>query len=719
MALNPAVKQGSLNDPTQRANELNDPQFKNEQGYFPYDLTHQTFLTPNFGNITPTLHLDTVPGDRTVVHDNTKLVLNRINGNFLSNMNQYIDSFYVPMRSVFPMNYEKLITNPTKGDDLPNSALPQFPLGAFVMNYLKDYQSGIRFIDVSDDLDEEYYIYDILDAFNNGMAGDLPNQVVGYYLSRLTLLATVFSRGQLLDYLDLGLDLVENDDVYISKFQDTIDRYFQALYACRDEYLINGNLGSDTIEVSSDYYSAGGGKQYKATTLSEWRQAISDILERGEIIYLPVDFGRETEETEDLLTATKDLITMFETVFGAGEIAEDAEFIKDIDDEGNPFRNGQFINIGKVLAYQQIVAHYFTNDSIDNIFNSDLYMQLLRSVMYPSVDGLTKEPTFDYNGVPTEYDYISVGGTYYSLISPLIEGHINRQYIWMTLMMLLRRSLRYGDYFSTARPNLLATGQLGVNVQSGQVSPIDITKNLLMQRYLNACNYEGSGFLQQMSGNFGVTPSDTGTFPRFISHRKIEIQNNITNNTADNQGAQTTNLVAFSDENAFDIFIDDFGYILSVTTFDTLPVYTTGIDNSFHFSDRFDLFNPMLQGIGDQPIRSSELLGNPNLYDDSFGYTMRNSEYKYKLSKAHGAFVNNDLAGFMFKYPISMMNNEVGNTWTLKINPEYIRDKSQYLDNVIPENTGCSPAQYFQFIISCTNEVKSARKIQATPPVLF
>ena len=238
--------------------------------------------------------------------------------------------------------------------------------------------------------------------------------------------------------------------------------------------------------------------------------------------------------------------------------------------------DGGHINIGKVLAYQQIIAQYYTNDRIDNIFSSELFMQLLRGVMFPaSSDGrFTREPVFDYNGVATEYDYISAGGFWASLISNEIYGKANRQFIWMTLMMLLRRSLRYGDYFSTARIDMLAVSdQLNISTTFCMVSPIDITKGLLMQRYLNSCNYVGQGFLQFFSSEFGVKPSDTGVIPRFISHRKVVLNNQIANNTADEQGKQTTNLVGYTDSSAFDVFIDDFGYLFTLQSYDLLPIY--------------------------------------------------------------------------------------------------------------------------------------------------
>lgn len=432
MPLNPAVKPEALNSPVERANRLNDPQFENQQGYFPYDLTHQEFITPLFGQITPTMHLDTVPGDRTVVHDNSKVILNQINGNFLSNLNQYVDSFYVPLRSVFPMNYEKLIPNPVKGDDLPNSALPQVPFAAFIIDYLH----STREIDLGDGtFTNSFEIFNDLRAANNWP--DATSEMIGFAVGRLALLATVLSRGQLLDYLGISYDTIANEQA-ISDLQYQIDEFFDYLYALRDEYLYDEYMSGVELDLRSNVIDLryGDSKSYRADTLSLWRSALSNLFEGGYFPLFKMSFGGQ------LSTAKEKFITSFHTlyrtivsIFGEFALEDKESYLQDIDFQSNPFGNGGYINIGKILAYQQIVAHYYTNDSVDNIFSSDLYMQLLRSVMYPgdnganSSYGLSFEPVFDYNGVSTEYDYISCGGFFTSLISDVIEGTTNRQFV--------------------------------------------------------------------------------------------------------------------------------------------------------------------------------------------------------------------------------------------------------------------------------------------------
>lgn len=717
MAFNPAKQGEALNSPVERASKLNDPQFENQQGYFPYDLTHAELITPRYGEITPSMHLDTVPGDRTVVHDNTKLILNQINGNLLSTVNQYVDSFYVPLRSVYPMNYEKLIPNPVKGEDLPNSALPQVPLYHYFYSLVLGSNDPGGLL-----LSGDEYSPQVLDYYYDLFAdnADMTSSEFSYYVARVTLLATILSRGQLLDYLGLQFDDSVLNATQSSKLQAAIDRYFSELW----NLVYSKNIGaiwSYPVSLSSDVIDGTvTAKGHDVSTLSMFRNALSDIFEAGRF---PVILENEAtvEYPESFSDALIEFVDMVAVLFGAFVVdGTSLSHLDDIDAKEDPFRIGT-LNIGKILAYQQVVAHYYTNDRVDNVYSSDLFMQNLRSVMFPSIFGrTTTEPTFEMNGVSYEYDYISYGGFFASLISDLLQdGKLNRQWLFGTLMFLLRRSLRYGDMLTTSRINMLAidNGQLGINVDGGQVSPIDVTRNLLIQRYLNAVNYVGQGFLQYMSSIYGIKPSDTGTIPRFISHRKIVLQNQITNNTADNQGAQTTNLVGYSDTLGFDVFIDDFGYLISLTSFDVLPIYKSGIESTYHLDDRYSYFNPMMQGIGDQPVRSSELLGFPNLRDDVFGYQMRDYTYKWKLSKAHGAFCNS-LPGFLISHPINAFN-DTSDEYDININPDYIREKPAVLDSVVPQMTGISPAEYYHFIVACTNQVHCARKIQATPGVLF
>lgn len=701
---NPSKPDPKLNNPTQRANELNDPQFEEQQGYFPYDLTHNEFLTTRFGEVTPTCNMHTIPGDRVVFRGNEKTVLTQINGNFLGTVNEYSDCFFVPLRSLYPNNYEKLIPNPTKGDDLPISALPKFPLAAFVNSYLNsttsvriETSSGVATMSL-----QELMHYTVPND-------NISNFAFNVACTRWFALITMFSRGQLLDYL--GYSLPES-------FQFAVDNIYQQAWIANYDVQntfdvslfyppIDNTLSDELVEIAAIR---------PINTLSEFRDMFSYAFEHGYIIdFVSIFDGSSFWSAFDSFKDSLEDIFEIYLSLSSYSTSSYQELITSYDTEAYKVTaNYEYINLFTILAYQQVIAQYYSNNSVDNIFNADLYMQNLRAVMFPSSDGMSSaEPVFTYNGVETRYDLMSLGSALYSLVaSDARDGLLTRQYLFITLVFLLRNSLRYGDYFATARPNMLAVGDLTINVEDGAVSPIDITQNLLKQRYLNAANYIGSGFLPYMASIHGVTPSDTGTYPRFISHYKQTLRSDIVTNTADETGRQYTNLLGYSDGNAWDCFIDDYGVVLVLKSYDVLPVYSKGVDRTFGFSDRFDLFNPMLQNIGDQPILGSEIGGT---YDYVFGYTMRNAEYKYKVSRAHGAFVNS-LRGFFMPFPVDYYNQLNG---LLKIDPDFIRDRPIFFDSVVSQMTGVSPAQYYHFVVSCVNELKTARKMQATPPVLF
>lgn len=746
---NPSKKQSPLESPVKRATSVNDPDFVNNLGYFPYNLSHTEVLAPLYGQITPCFHLITTLGDRHVLSGDTKTILNQINGNFLNTVNQYRDSFFVSMRTMFPNNWDKLIPNPVKGDDIPHSARPIVPLMWFFSSFVYS-TDHVDYVLLSDDsisftTNRNYYIplnqvlnLSSIENFSNGNS-------FYYHLNNATYLAYILSRGQLLDYLGFQFD-EPNLKSYQDSFQYLIDRFFDTYWHFIDTY--NGFVERDNESYAPDFYFSRtpipdngvvsaelprgdelGYFQGFPQTLSDFRSSISDAIEAGDMIglFFGYDFGVSafTDGQIDILQeawgaflhAWQDFYIAVLNIFSSVPAGTPSQ----IDTMENPFADGRSLNISKLLAYQLSVAEFFTNDSVDNIYTSELYMQLLRGVMYPSVDGVTQEPTFDYNGVPTEYDYLSYGGFYHALLNPTRTNRWSRVLKVCSLLFVLRRSLRYGDKFTTARTRMLAIGNLSIPVGDDglSVNPVDVTANLVAQRFLNAANRIGNKPLAYYASMWGIVPSDEAAKPRYVSHQMIELQSQITNNTSGNQGAQTTNLVGYSDNGGFDVFIDDFGILLSVLSYDVLPIYHSGIDAENYLSDRFEFFNPMMQNIGDEPIRASELIGNYHRHDDVFGWTVRDSAYKYKLSKAHGV-LSWQLPGYLLKFKLSSFYSpQLGGNEDLHIDPDFIRDKPALLDSVVPQMTGVSPGSYFHFIVSCQNNVRSARLIQKAPPVLF
>lgn len=731
MATNPSKQQAILNPAMYRGSRINDPSFTLSTGYSPFDLSHQEIFTSRFGEYTPYCHIDTIPADRIVLANNLKTIHNRIDGHLLSTINQYDETFFVSLANLIPNAYERFIPNPTTGDDLPNSALPQIPIAHFIANML--------FSNV--EVAIEGYGVEIFDYHSTIMQNVVPlgdatsSALFSYQFGYMSLLAYILSRGQLLDmfgfqpekYPDTVGGIVKS---FKSRWQSAIDAYFNAAFELMRitnassytiPFVLRAEEGLDNFISLTTNVVRFDGEGVDLPERYNFREWLYDAFEHGKFPWanLPAINNYSDEVIAEAVSKYwSAYTTLFNNIRGFVDILLNGgtdlviPSIDELNSSAEPFKSG-FINVLKPLGYQLCIAQYGTNDYVDNIYTADLYMQNLRSVMFPSSNGLSQEPIYTYNGVEFEYDLMTYGAWRRSFLDSTFDGSLARSWLVATLLFVIRRSLRYGDYFATARPRMLAVGDLYVNVVDGKVSPIDMTKNTLMQRYLNSANYLGRRIDSLYAGVYGVVPSDRPVCPRYVSHRKIVLQSQLTNNTADKQGEQTTNLVGYADGSnmGVDVFLDDYGVLISIVSYDVLPVYTSGIDRTFEFSDRFDYFNPQLQNIGDQPIKQSELFGSFNMADTVFGYQMRNAELKFKVSRCHGGCVN-DLMGYVFRYPIETLPYQ-------KISPDFIRDKPMYFDQLAQRMSGLSPAEYYHFIVAAVNEVKTARKMQPTPPILF
>lgn len=722
MPLNPALRQETVNSPIQRANPLNDPNYVNQQGYNNYDLSNTQIITPRWGEVTPMEVYETVGGDRHMNNHNTLSILNQIGGNLVSKVNEYHDTVYVPMRVIYPNNYTKIKVNPTQGVDLPWQALPQIPLLYFLRRMLTP--NDQVFVDSDGETTEvstsKWSVFSEVSNLVGPDAALLINSVL--YVSQ------VLSRGQLLDYLNYQLDSSDYSSFNQSSriklnLQTAIDRFYDVIA----EELGNGNISSafgieldllrDQIYFVTDSAVPNDSVKhlYELTDadLSVFRGFLSDCFEDGNFIQLSFSDAQAQENVVIAAATLRDYLMSSDSVLPSK--------FSNLPSEENPepFESKGFINPCRVAAYQFAVVEFMSNDSIDNIYNTDLFMQNLRAHMYPSTLNLTTESTFVYNGVDTEYDYFTTGAWRRAFFSN-VAGEYARMVTVTSLLFFLRRSLRYGDMFSTGRPQLLAVGDYKIPLDDdNMVNPVLLAKGTLMSRYLQFSNVIGRREVATDLAFFGVKSSDHGARPYFVAHRRLPLDRNITTNTANNQGAQTTNLLGRGSNSGYDVFLDDFGVVISLISFDVLPLYTSGIDRNFTNSDRFSMFNPMLQNVGDQDIEISELTGSVSTSLTPFAYTTRYAQYKFGVSRAHGAAVNS-LHGSVFKYPpFVFVADNASALSDLHISPDFIRDKPQYFDQLFEQRTGLSPAQYYHFLISVENQHSAARKMQYQSSILF
>lgn len=756
---NPQIRNERLNNPIERSNPINEPDYSHEEGYNPFDITCPKLLSPRYGEVTPIEVFETVPADRHQLSSGVQTVLDRVQGRVMSDVRAHLDYFHVPLRSIFPVNYEKIMVNPVKGDDVPFDALPNIPLLAFLHRFLVGNGST-------------YEIHTPISEYNLNVSSSnfgktQTKAFQNFELVRVLYVCYALSRGQLLDYLGFSLDVnnlsssPDRYSQYKNELQSLIDDIFDSVISFHGDMtpIIGGHklsiygvdLSDTALGLTGDIFDftnllsprvklryvykdglADDGTPYINFNLSSFRAALYDCFERGLYPLILTTGDYFTESIEGDFGSSGEFFVPDNYEYANEHILKLESFLSgfsvpsaDVEDEEEYFDNG-IINPSRIVAYQQAVAEYMSMDHVDNVFTAELWMQNMRALMFPSVSGVSKEFTFDYNGVDTEFDLFTVGAwraAWFQQPSDAVGGFYTRALPFISNLLFMRRSLRYGDYFVKSRPNVLAVGDVSIP-SDGSVSAIDVTKGIMLQRFFNAVNRWGQKFINYMAGLFGIKPSDTGCHPSFVKHETINLSGDTVANTAGDslnsnkklQGSISTNLVGNNGQFMFDCFFDDFGVCIGFVTYDTPSYYPSGVARAFRHRDRFTIFNPMLQNVGDQEVRLDELTGDCSVLGSSpFGYATRYQEYKIGVARAHGAFVNN-LPAYAYIYGYNTLQNP--NDLSAHINPDFIRESPFALDPYIVGISSISPGRYYHFLLSVSNPHSTSRKMEYWPGVL-
>lgn len=700
--INVSKQTNPLDSPIERQNPVNDPQYVNKQGYSKYDLNCNINQTMRYGDIQPVFALDTVSGDRIIASINDNVVADQLSTRLMSEINLHYDTFAVPLKAIYPNNWAKIITNPLKGNDLPDTALPAFPLYWLLKQLIMpDKTSSFEIIADSSPYDGHVYNYTISSASN----------IVDYAVQAniLLRLAMTLSKGSLLDSLGYSVEFqspLPSDILATSpKVNNRLNLVCSTVLQRLAEDIVSkkvsvidvvvpsfDNSTENELDLTADnvtpiYYSLGSNP-----SLSSVRRLLYDAFSQGAFIMY-------SAKSDSEIPAYSQYLSYFATGLNSyGQVPTTPSALTP--------------NLSRLAAYQMIYSEFYTADGIDDIFSSELYMQNMRAIMFPTINGFSSEPTFEYNGVATEYDYFTIGGVVAAFSSNV--ALFPRLLAFFSAFFGFRQSMRYRDFFSSARVSPLAVGDVTFSITGNKVEATQMTEVLLMQRFLNAVNRTKNKLADYMTGIFGIRPAIEEPAPIYITHVQRKLSDNPVVNTADSQGVVTTNIDDKSTALSFDAFFDDSFILIVNRSVEALMAYPNATDLTYELHDRFQLFNPMLQNLGDEPIRFDSLSPSfrSNLPATTFGYTARHSAYKFAISRSQGAFVD-DIKGYVFTFPQNYIDfNSV-------INPGFLRESAIELDDYYPSLTAVSPSQYYHFLVSTVVTLSALRKMQALPPVLF
>ena len=140
-------------------NPVNDETKIQHPGRSHYDLTYPFFSTMRFADLTPHFVEEGVAGDILTLYSKHDLRTYTLGAPLMSDIQMRKDYFQVPKMAILPINWDRIYTNPTIGDDVPvlaNSVVPDFPRK--IARYFEEFKSKIL-TDISE-LPEGYTISD-------------------------------------------------------------------------------------------------------------------------------------------------------------------------------------------------------------------------------------------------------------------------------------------------------------------------------------------------------------------------------------------------------------------------------------------------------------------------------------------------------------------------------------------------------------------------------
>ena len=402
--------------------------------------------------------------------------------------------------------------------------------------------------------------------------------------------------------------------------------------------------------------------------------------------------------------------------------------------EGEGFSGVDSIRMDVINAYQLACAQYYVNPRVDFIYNAQLYrdnfVQLVRELYFTTdSDGVLSIRSFDYNGIPVLYDYLST--QYYSLISTVLGTYdvINGTEFVVPLARIIyylfgfQDQLRFGDYLVDSRPQMLGYGEPGsdvVQVMDGNVSVIDMSQKLVLQRFRGAVAHLDNSAEDYLETMFHEQLPPDYHYPKFIVHSEFAINcDEVCNTTSDNQGMIVTNLKSGDDTSEFNIEISVPSILIGISYVSIPAVYCQTKERHYMHEDRFDMFQPMLQYLGDQAIINrevSDMIENPS---DSYAYVSRNAEYKQRLSQCSGAFLTS-LRSWIFTVDLPLFAKE--SYFPRLVNhqsPVVIRTYDFEFNRFLRRQTGISLGTGFHFVMKYNNKNVDNRPLDVNPLPLY
>lgn len=664
--MNPNYQDVGPINPSNPQNEVS-PRVMRTHNTFP--MSYQHALTARFADITPFFVFDAEANDKVPFSSFHELRSYTLSSQFLDKLSMHKTYFSVPYKAIMPNTWDLYYTPPLKGDDVPADVAPS------ISNLLSLCNSILttKFRQVNNASEEltlitqNLRVYFLIEAlFSDASIMSLFGCKLSKYFRYIDDTEDTMPHG--------AFEKFSND--FLNSFRDFIT-YENAL---NDVYI---TFATDDNSVDFKYYINRTDVVYFRSLL-EWLRSHPDFFVSG----VPEDVSK---------------------IWSPDLLVDNLQGFR-IDTTEIP------ISFFRPVAYQLSYVHFLVNDKVDDIFSASLYRDMMLGLVGQILDstGFGIEGLFfTYNGNKVPYDFCSGKFIELSLsdISSSIDSDFSPHYVYLMELLSIRKSLKYGDYFTGSRVAPLAVGDVTAPVVGNGVSAIELTKKTLAQRFLNAVNKTGrklSDYMKEIRGSEIMPNPDD---PKFLARDTSAVGTMEVENTAENQGNVVSLLRAEQSKYAFEAGIDSPSIIVGLVEFSIPRMYSKTIDRFFFKKERDDMFNPYFQNIGDQEIFVAEKTRGGMT---PFAYTLRHMEYKQRYNVASGGVVD-----YLPSWFFIADNKDAEDTTDIRnISPDFIRSHNTEFDRFYSSLTGVTLSSYFHFILRFVNECNPNRNMEYSPTIL-
>lgn len=256
------------------------------------------------------------------------------------------------------------------------------------------------------------------------------------------------------------------------------------------------------------------------------------------------------------------------------------------------------------------------------------------------------------------------------------------------------------DYFTTASLYPQADGSstgsqvistVDMSAEESSFTIAQLRQANVLQRWLERNNIAGERYSDQIKATFGIRPSDAmldrslllGSASFSIYNKSVYTTAVGPTNSQNPMGSTPASKYGNSNGVGQDSLIDKFtstehGYIIVLASIVPHAQYGTGTRRMYKRSKVGDFANPLLQGLGEQTIMLSELIGtypSNSVQDSEFGYQQQYSEYKYHDDEVHGLLRDDQsLSSFVLQRSF--------NDKLLDLGTDFIQIPTTAMDNV-------------------------------------